>query len=76
MERGYWLGCGIGMRELRRFGGAFERRCSCFAACDCLLDRVEVAGADEALVLQRFVAILLGTEFPLPVASCMSRLQP
>ena len=49
--------------ELRRFGGAFERRCSCFAACDCLLDRVEVAGADEALVLHRIVAILLGTEF-------------
>jgi len=48
--------------ELRGFSRAFERGRWRLAACDCLLHCVEVAGADEALVLHRIVAILLGPE--------------
>src|ERR1700690_769112 len=61
--------CGVGQRsvwrvELGGFGGASESGGGGFAAGNGLLDRVEVAGADEALVLDGFVAVrFFGGEF-------------
>ncbi len=56
--------------ELRCFGGTGKRGSRCGAAGDCLLHRVEVAGAYETLVFHSFVAegLLAGKFFFLQAA--------
>src|SRR5271163_265340 len=50
--------------KLRSFRRSFERRGRRFATGDRLLDRVEITGTDEPLVLHRFVSLFaLGREF-------------